>query len=350
VILFRSLSIGIFLFILIGCSSSPPISHEDTSPRTITHVFGQDSLHLTFTGGEKYFRESFNQDSLFYEPVQKLIDPLLSDIKDSSLRHFIKTELISKYTDWFELTNVSINHYNITLDYIIKYDSINRSISNALKAHKKNIAFPIEPSFPHNDKFPSVNDFNDAQFHLPCDSISVPENPLFLPNSPRNYRNGIHRGIDFQANWGTPVRAVANGMIVRSDLYYKEISSSFLEKGIDHSERTGHTPSDLFNHIFLGRAVIIDHGFEIVRGYRTISIYAHLSEILPHIIPGYEITKGEVFGKVGNSGMVGAINGNKKGSHLHIEIIVQNESGEYYLGQGVESSQLFDLLNKIYIK
>lgn len=138
-------------------------------------------------------------------------------------------------------------------------------------------------------------------------------------------------------------------MVIRSDLHYEEISSDFLEKTTDHSERTGHTPSDLFNHVYLGRAVIIDHGFELVPGYRSISIYAHLSNISPHIVRGYEIKKGEVFGRVGNSGMIGAINGTQKGSHLHVELIIQNEFGEYYLGQGIESDQLYDLLQRIFI-
>ena len=33
-----------------------------------------------------------------------------------------------------------------------------------------------------------------------------------IPNAPRNYRNGTHRGLDFFANWGTPVRSVADGV------------------------------------------------------------------------------------------------------------------------------------------
>ena len=59
---------------------------------------------------------------------------------------------------------------------------------------------------------------------LPCENIPVPKRTMRLPNAPRNYRNGIHRGIDFFANWGTPIRAVAEGVVIRSDLHYEEDS------------------------------------------------------------------------------------------------------------------------------
>ena len=37
---------------------------------------------------------------------------------------------------------------------------------------------------------------------LPCEGVMVPKRSMRLPNAPRDYRNGIHRGIDFFANWG----------------------------------------------------------------------------------------------------------------------------------------------------
>ncbi|SVC33938.1 uncharacterized protein METZ01_LOCUS286792, partial [marine metagenome] len=46
---------------------------------------------------------------------------------------------------------------------------------------------------------------------FPCERTQVPQNAKLLPNAPREYRKGIHRGIDFFANWGAPVRAVADG-------------------------------------------------------------------------------------------------------------------------------------------
>ena len=45
------------------------------------------------------------------------------------------------------------------------------------------------------------------------------------------------------------------------------------------SAKVGKTPSDIFNNILLGKAVFLDHGFELVPGFRVITIYAHLSHI-----------------------------------------------------------------------
>jgi murein DD-endopeptidase MepM/ murein hydrolase activator NlpD len=67
----------------------------------------------------------------------------------------------------------------------------------------------------------------DLKLILPCENIPVPKRTMRLPNAPRNYRNGIHRGIDFFANWGTPIRAVAEGVVIRSDLHYEEVSPGF---------------------------------------------------------------------------------------------------------------------------
>ena len=35
---------------------------------------------------------------------------------------------------------------------------------------------------------------------LPCYDVPVPKRTMRLPNAPRNYRNGNHRGLDFFAN------------------------------------------------------------------------------------------------------------------------------------------------------
>ena len=96
---------------------------------------------------------------------------------------------------------------------------------------------------------------------LPCEGVTVPKRSMRLPNAPRDYRNGIHRGIDFFANWGTPVRAVADGIVVRSDTYYKEVPADFRETMLDASAKVGNTPSDIFNSILLGQAIFLDHGF-----------------------------------------------------------------------------------------
>ena len=64
----------------------------------------------------------------------------------------------------------------------------------------------------------NIEDFNplwvdSLELILPCKNVPVPKRTMRLPNAPRKYRNGIHRGIDFFANWGTPVNSVAEELL-----------------------------------------------------------------------------------------------------------------------------------------
>ena len=87
----------------------------------------------------------------------------------------------------------------------------------------------------------------------------------------------MHTGVDFTAPIGTPIYATGNGVIVRAER----------------------------NNYGYGRMVVIDHGY----GYET--LYAHMSEI--NVRRGQKVQRGEVIGKVGNTGTSTA-------PHLHYEI------------------------------
>lgn len=91
---------------------------------------------------------------------------------------------------------------------------------------------------------------------------------------------GFHEGIDIVAPKGTPIKAVADGLVIASG------------KGLDGFSK-------------YGRLVILDHG----NGVRT--IYAHNKK--NNVRSGTCIRTGDVIGEVGNSG-------NATGSHLHFEI------------------------------
>ena len=183
---------------------------------------------------------------------------------------------------------------------------------------------------------------------LPCYGVPVPKRTMRLPNAPRNYRNGTHRGLDFFANWGTPVRSVAEGVVVRSDLHYEEVPADFRENLLKATTKVGHTPSDIFNSVLLGKSVFLDHGFDLIPGFRTISIYAHLSHIEKEIVPGAIVKRGELLGKSGNTGMRESTIGSKAGSHLHWEMILQKGEQEIYLGKGMSNPELYDMLFRIF--
>ena len=152
------------------------------------------------------------------------------------------------------------------------------------------------------------------------------------------------------SNWGTPVRSVADGIIIRSDINYKEMPADFRIEMLKRASLINRTPSDIFNELLLGQAVIIDHGLELFPGYRSISIYAHLSSIIPKFETGYNIKSGEIFGYSGNTGTSPSTKGTKDESHLHWELILQDSKGEYYFGQDLEYSELIEALDSLFIK
>ena len=191
---------------------------------------------------------------------------------------------------------------------------------------------------------------DSLKLQLPCDNILVPKRTMRLPNAPRDYRNGTHRGIDFFANWGTPVKAVAAGIVIRADHGYEEIPATFRVNMLDASAKVGNTPSDIFNSVLLGQALFLDHGFDLIPGFRVITIYAHLSHIDKNIIPGAVIKAGAVIGKSGNSGTRESTVGLKDGAHLHWEMILQKGKKEIYLGKDVPNPQLYAMLRRIFYK
>lgn len=206
----------------------------------------------------------------------------------------------------------------------------------------------IEPLFQRNSILPALISPAAPILLYPCLGIGLPHKSSRLPNALRNYRHGIHRGIDFFASWGTPVRSAAQGVVIRSDLNFKEISPDFRNFTLKQTKLLKRTPSDIFNSILLGRAVIIDHGFDLFKGYRSISIYAHLSHIESHIVPGYKIKAGEIFARTGNSGTNDSVLGTRNNSHLHWELILHDSEGEYYLGQGLTPQELPDFLLSLF--
>ncbi|MDR8391816.1 M23 family metallopeptidase [Aliifodinibius sp. S!AR15-10] len=88
----------------------------------------------------------------------------------------------------------------------------------------------------------------------------------------------MHEGLDFRANVGDDVYATGDGTI-------------------KYASRKG----------TYGRLVIVDHGY----GYET--RYAHLSSFADGIKPGAKISRGDLVGYSGHSGMV-------EGPHLHYEV------------------------------
>jgi len=111
----------------------------------------------------------------------------------------------------------------------------------------------------------------EGAFLLPVDA------PVSSPYGVQSVYNGtvrgFHRGTDFAAPEGTPVRAANHGIVRLAE------------------------PLPLS-----GNAVFVDHGLGVLSGY------FHMSEVL--VRPGRPVRRGEVLGRVGSTGVA-------TGAHLH---------------------------------
>jgi murein DD-endopeptidase MepM/ murein hydrolase activator NlpD len=93
-----------------------------------------------------------------------------------------------------------------------------------------------------------------------------------LNNEPRS----PHRGVDFRAPMGTPIKATNSGRVIL-----------------------------VGDHYYAGKSVYIDHGLGVI------SLYFHLSKI--KVLSGQEVKKGDVIGLSGKSGRA-------TGPHLHFSL------------------------------
>jgi murein DD-endopeptidase MepM/ murein hydrolase activator NlpD len=97
---------------------------------------------------------------------------------------------------------------------------------------------------------------------------------------PFSGEGAFHTGVDVAADYGAPVHATADGVIVTAD-----------------------------NHSGYGRVVIIDHGFGLTTWYAHLSSYA--------VVAGTRVKRGEVVGYTG-------ISGRSTGPHVHYEVRMNN--------------------------
>ena len=375
IIAFRTTIIFLFSIVtlawLISCTPPPPLL-EPEPPVVITLVdtviiekeipvveidpfihisnnFDEITCILPVNIEEEHFQFI---DSLLNTVAQQSLQYLLYEsIQDDSLSVLLKQMINNDYMftiPSFEFESAAVSGDSLFLQYKLNKALLNHFIRPYIDLYGHPGQKPIAPLFTSNHLPPAEDSISELKLLLPCENVPVPERALLLPNAPRNYRNGTHRGIDFYVNWGSPVRAVADGVVIRADQHYKEIPSEFRKKLLAEAKQLGHTPSDVFEHILVGQSVYIDHGFDLVPDYRTVSIYAHLSHVKPEIKPGELVATGQVMGLSGNSGTEPSTLGTRKGAHLHWELILQDAGGEYYLGQGWDTEKLYQELIRIF--
>ena len=175
-------------------------------------------------------------------------------------------------------------------------------------------------------------------FQLPLHQ-KVVHQQVRVPGDPRDYRAGVHQGVDFyQVKRGDPIYAMAPGVVIRIDKDYKPVDKKFRDELLQLCQtKWNGTPgsigmppveepySDVLDKL-RGRQVILYHDKN-AQNEPIISLYAHTLDVNHELSVGDLVTTETIIGYIGNTGTSGEAD-NKPGveNHVHFELFV----GEMY--------------------
>ncbi len=173
-------------------------------------------------------------------------------------------------------------------------------------------------------------------FIYPIRGACLPAGDTLMPNAPREYRSGVHEGVDFYGydnctgiELGTPAVAAKDGVVIRADEGYHDLTQEELDAA-NQRIADGHANDADVIDLFRGRQVWIDHGNGIV------TRYAHLEGIAPGIREGVAVVQGQTVGLIGDSGTPESLSAPDTEIHLHWELRI----GDGFLGAGLPPDQV----------
>jgi murein DD-endopeptidase MepM/ murein hydrolase activator NlpD len=176
---------------------------------------------------------------------------------------------------------------------------------------------------------------------LPGASISTRES--HLPGARRAYRNGYHEGIDWYSgtsgmtiDLNTPVVSVADGVVVRADRDYVEMTREERDADLLLSSQLPDTPTYILDRL-RGRSVWVQYENGVMIRF------VHLSRIEDGIEVGVPVKRGQTLGYVGNSGTSYAIDGDEWGGlHLHADLLIYGDLFWKYIDQPAQIRRVLE--------
>ena len=181
-------------------------------------------------------------------------------------------------------------------------------------------------------------------FIYPIKGACLPDSDKLMPNAPREYRGGVHEGVDFydydnctKIGKGTAIVAAKDGVVVRADHDYHALTQAELsaaEKRISEGQANDPDILDLFR----GRQVWIDHGKGIV------TRYAHTSDVAASIHVGDTVKQGDVIAFVGDSGTPESITNPGTEEHPHFEL----RTGDTFLGKSLPPAEVRAIYQRLF--
>lgn len=181
-------------------------------------------------------------------------------------------------------------------------------------------------------------------FSVPIKGACIPNSDALMPNAPRDYRAGVHEGLDFYNGYvcapvakGSPVVAAKRGTVIRADVNYTNPSVEELATILDQQQTQGYTDPEAFDKL-RGRQVWIDHGDGVI------TRYCHLSDVAAGIRPGVTVEAGQLIAYVGNTGILEGAQDPNAEIHLHFEL----RDGSGFVGQGMAPAAVRQLYTRIF--
>ncbi len=172
---------------------------------------------------------------------------------------------------------------------------------------------------------------------IPIAGSGITSRDLQLPGAPRHYRLGIHEGIDFYWQPGTPIRAVADGTVIRAIQDFVPLDrQTYIQLQAETEALTYTSPETL--DLYRGRQVWVQHADG------TIARYLHMRVISPEVVVGSTVTQGQILGEIGNSGSPVSPDSDTEDAHLQFELWVEGS----YLGQFLRPIEVREMVERIF--